>query len=203
MRTGHFLKNSKNYLNPLATQFLNIFKDREMFHVCMYEGFLEGGKSENKSYAKIPKCTSICGDQRWKYSKYPMNGMWLGCWLTSWISSWEVWRKVGTGYFWAGWMWTESFLLISLGRGIASKRDILRPRDCRWLRSNGSQGLGFEAHIEIEWILCPSLKHKSFNFLNTNPWMVDCPGPCVSTFSLSHVDKMYALNIFIWSRGGW
>ena len=46
-----------------------------MFHVCMYEGFLEGGKSENKSYAKIPKCTSICGDQRWKYSKYATNGM--------------------------------------------------------------------------------------------------------------------------------
>ena len=46
-----------------------------MFHVCMYEGFLEGEKSENKSYAKIPKCTSICGDQRWKNSKYAINGM--------------------------------------------------------------------------------------------------------------------------------
>ena len=44
MRTGHFLKNSKNYLNSLATQFLNIFKDREMFHVFVYEGL---GSAEN------------------------------------------------------------------------------------------------------------------------------------------------------------
>ena len=164
-----------------------------MFHVFVYEGL---GSAEN---------LKIKVTQRYQFVVIRggniLNMRWIGCWLTSWISSWEVWRKVGTGYFWAGWRWTESFLLISLGRGIGSKRDILRPRDCRWLRSNGSQGLGFEAHIEIEWILCPSLKHKSFNFLNTNPWMVDCPGLCFDIFSFTCCQNVHPKHIHLKNVG--
>ena len=164
-----------------------------MFHVFVYEGL---GIAEN---------LKIKVTQRYQFVVIRggniLNMRWIGCWLTSWISSWEVWRKVGTGYFWAGWRWTESFLLISLGREIASKRDILRPRDCRWLRSNGSQGLGFEAHIEIEWILCPSLKHKSFNFLNTNPWMVDCPGLCFDIFSFTCCQNVHPKHIHLKNVG--